>query len=68
MKISPREMEVLRLVSEGFTDKEISMKLLISPHTVSGYVQRVMDRNNARSRTHAVAMMISITLQSGADK
>jgi DNA-binding CsgD family transcriptional regulator len=39
--LSPREMEVARLVADDLTDKEISQILRISIRTVQGYLDRI---------------------------
>ena len=48
--LSPRQAEVLHLISEGFKDKEIAALLKISTNPVGGYVVGLMGRLNARSR------------------
>ncbi|HET6993104.1 MAG TPA: response regulator transcription factor [Bacteroidia bacterium] len=42
MKISERETEIIRLVSEGFTNKEIADKLFLSAHTVTTHRKNIM--------------------------
>lgn len=39
--LSPRELEVARLVAEGLSDKEMSKILLISTRTVQDYLERI---------------------------
>jgi DNA-binding CsgD family transcriptional regulator len=56
--LSAREIEILGLVAEGRTDNEIAMQLCISAKTVSWYVKEIRTRLDARSRTHAVAMVL----------
>lgn len=41
-KISNREREVLDLISQGLTDKEISDKLYLSPHTIKSHRKKVI--------------------------
>jgi DNA-binding NarL/FixJ family response regulator len=41
MRLSPREMEVARLVAEDLTDKEIANLLVISIRTVQKYLERI---------------------------
>ena len=52
---SPRELEVLGLLAEGASNKEIARRLGISAHTVKFHVRSVMDKLDAVSRTDAVA-------------
>jgi DNA-binding NarL/FixJ family response regulator len=57
-ELSGREREILRLVSDGFTNEEISKQLVISPETVRTHVRRAIAKLGARSRTQAVAVAI----------
>ena len=52
--LTPRELEVLRLLSEGLGNKMISRRLGISEHTVKFHVGSIMAKLNAGSRTEAV--------------
>jgi len=49
-----RQLEVLRLVSTGKTDKEIARVLGLSPRTVEMHVCHVLDTLHCRSRADAV--------------
>jgi DNA-binding NarL/FixJ family response regulator len=42
IKISERETEIIRMVSEGFTNKEIADKLFLSAHTVTTHRKNIM--------------------------
>jgi ATP/maltotriose-dependent transcriptional regulator MalT len=53
--LTPRELEVLRLVSEGLTDGEIATRLVLSKHTVHRHMQKVYARLGCSSRAAAVA-------------
>lgn len=53
--LSARELEVLRLLSEGFTTRDIGSKLNYSERMVKNIVHDVVVRFNLRNRTHAVA-------------
>jgi two-component system, NarL family, response regulator YdfI len=52
--LTPREIEVLGMMVEGWGNKEISMRLGISEHTVKFHVASIMGKLNASSRTEAV--------------
>jgi len=54
-ELSPREQEVLDLLSQGFMYKEISDKLSISFETVRTYIRRIYEKLHVRTRTEAVA-------------
>jgi PAS domain S-box-containing protein len=55
-ELSRREAEVLQLVADGFENEEISGQLAISTETVKSHVRRLLQKLNARSRTHAVSL------------
>ncbi len=50
-QISPREMEVLKLITEGLGNKEIGEKLFISERTVKTHVTHLLEKLNLRDRT-----------------
>lgn len=52
--LTPRELEVLSLVADGLSNKEIARRLGISEHTVKFHVNTIMSKLGARSRTEAV--------------
>ncbi len=52
--LTPREMEVLRLMAEGDANKQIAWKLQISEHTVKFHVASIFSKLNAGTRTEAV--------------
>jgi DNA-binding CsgD family transcriptional regulator len=53
--LTPRELEVLALMAEGFSNKAIASRLGISPHTVTFHVGSLIDKLDAIGRTDAVA-------------
>jgi DNA-binding NarL/FixJ family response regulator len=53
--LSPREVEVLRLVAQGLPDPAIAARLVVSPHTVHRHVANVRTKLRLPSRTAAVA-------------
>ena len=56
--LSPRLVDVLHLIADGRTTDEIARILELSPHTVKNYVERILDRLNARDRVQAVAIAL----------
>lgn len=52
-KISGRESEILRLLAEGFTNKEISQILKVSPNTVKSHVLHIFNKLGVNDRTQA---------------
>jgi DNA-binding NarL/FixJ family response regulator len=51
--LSPRENDVLRMLAEGLTDREIAAALVISPRTVETHVSNVLHKLNVRKRAEA---------------
>jgi DNA-binding NarL/FixJ family response regulator len=60
--LSPREREVLRLVSEGMKNEEIGKQLFISPDTVRTHLRRAITKLGASNRTQAVAIALRRSL------
>ena len=56
--LTPREIEVLGMLSEGQSNKSIAHRLGISEHTVKFHVTSIMGKLNAGSRTEAVTQGI----------
>ena len=56
--LTPREIEVLQLLSEGLGNKEIASRLNISEHTAKFHVASIMGKLGAASRTEAVTLGI----------
>jgi NarL family two-component system response regulator YdfI len=54
--LSAREIEVLKLVAEGASNKEIAWKLGISEHTVKFHLNAILTKMRAGSRTEAVML------------
>jgi DNA-binding CsgD family transcriptional regulator len=54
--LTDREMEVLALMAEGFTNREISEILSISPHTVKSHVIHIFNRLGVNDRTEAATL------------
>jgi DNA-binding NarL/FixJ family response regulator len=56
--ISPRESEILTLLSEGFANKEIAYQLSISERTVQFHIKSLFEKLEATSRTDVVIKAI----------
>lgn len=52
--ISERELEVLREIAGGRSNKEIAAQLNVSPNTVKTHVSRLFEKLGARRRTEAI--------------
>ena len=53
---TPREIEVLQLVSDGLVNREIGTRLFLSEETVKSHIRHILAKLQARSRAHAVAI------------
>lgn len=54
--LSPREIEVLRLVAGGNANKEIAAQLSLTEETVKAHIRNILGKLMANDRTHAVAI------------
>lgn len=52
--ITPRELEILGLIAEGLSNREIAERLFVSENTVKTHSSRLFDKLAARRRTQAV--------------
>lgn len=53
--LSAREMDVLVLIADGLSNKEIAARLSVSPNTVKTHVARVLEKLDVSRRTAALA-------------
>ncbi|WP_448854382.1 LuxR C-terminal-related transcriptional regulator [Corynebacterium frankenforstense] len=53
--LTPRELEVLKLVAAGYSNREIGQELMLSEATVKSHLVHIYDKLGVRSRTSAVA-------------
>lgn len=60
--LTPREEEVLELLAEGRSNREIAMALEISPHTAKFHVDRILLKLDASGRTDAVVRAVRLGL------
>ena len=56
--LTPREIEILQLISEGTSNKEIGNRLFISEETVKWHVKNILGKLGANDRTQAVSIAI----------
>jgi DNA-binding CsgD family transcriptional regulator len=54
--ITPRELEILELIANGMSNREIAKKLFVSENTVKTHSSRLFDKLSARRRTQAVQL------------
>ena len=55
LEVTPREREVLRLLAEGLTNRQIAERLVVSEHTVHRHVTNILRKLGVTSRTAAAA-------------
>jgi two-component system response regulator NreC len=61
-KLTQRERDVLRFVSQGFSAPEIGVKLFISPKTVDTYKQRIQEKLGLAHRSDYVQLALRLGL------
>jgi two-component system, NarL family, response regulator LiaR len=54
--ITPRELEILGLIADGLSNREIAEKLFVSENTVKTHSRRLFDKLGAQRRTQAVQL------------
>jgi DNA-binding NarL/FixJ family response regulator len=54
--LTPREIDVLRLIAAGNANKEIAARLSLTEETVKGHVKNILGKLDANDRTHAVTI------------
>jgi DNA-binding CsgD family transcriptional regulator len=54
--ITPRELEILELIAQGMSNREIATKLYVSENTVKTHSSRVFEKLGAKRRTQAVQL------------
>jgi len=57
-QLSKREIEVVRMICEGCTNREIGEKLYISEHTVKDHIKNTMRKMEVASRNELVAVLL----------
>jgi len=60
--LTPRELEILVLIAEGLSNREIAERVHVSENTVKTHSSRVFDKLGARRRTQAVQMAKTLRL------
>ena len=57
--LTPKEIDVLRLIAAGNANKEIAASLSITEETVKSRVKNILDKLRANDRTHAVTIAVN---------
>ena len=53
--LSQRELEILKLITQGLSNREIGERLFLALDTVKGHNRRIFDKLQVQSRTEAIA-------------
>jgi PAS domain S-box-containing protein len=61
-RLTPRELQVLKLAGSGHNTRTIAEKLFLSPHTVRNHIQNILKKLHVRSRLEAVSMAFKLRL------
>lgn len=56
LNLTPRELEILQLVADGYSNKEIASELFLSFHTVKNHVHNILEKLKVRHRSEAVEL------------
>jgi DNA-binding CsgD family transcriptional regulator len=56
LRITPRELEILNLIAQGMSNREIADRLFVSENTVKTHSSRVFEKLGAKRRTQAVQL------------
>ena len=59
MKLTNRELETMKFIANGFSNKEIACELGISVRTVESYVRKIYIKMPARNRSNAVSIFMT---------
>ncbi len=60
--LTRRELQVLQLLAEGFTNAEISRRLVVSPGTTKHYVAAIFKKLEVDNRTQAALRGVALRL------
>lgn len=58
LNLTPREIEILQLIADGRSNKEIGEKLFLSFHTVKNHVHNILEKLNVEHRSQAVELAV----------
>lgn len=61
-KLTPRQLEILRLIASGYTTGQIAAELYLSPETVRWHVKAILRKLNARTRAEAAAALHQVAM------
>lgn len=56
-KLTKREHEIMALISQGYTDKQIAQKLKLSKHTIATHTGNIYRKLQVQNRAHAINIL-----------
>ncbi len=56
--LTPRETEIIKLVANGSSNKEIAVNLVITEHTVKNHLRNILEKLHVRNRVEAATMAV----------
>lgn len=66
--LTDRECEVLTMVSQGLSSKQVAARLGIAPRTVDTYIEHIRLKIGAANRSHMIALAVAGRLLTVAEK
>ncbi len=60
--LSQRELEILKLIAQGLSNREISERLFLAVDTIKGHNRKIFDKLQVQSRTEAIARALELGL------
>lgn len=57
-KLTEREVDILKLITKGYDNNQISKKIFVSIHTVKAHISSIIRKLDAKNRTNAVYIAI----------
>jgi DNA-binding CsgD family transcriptional regulator len=61
-QLTKREKDILSLLDEGKSNREIALNLFVSPRTVHFHLANIFDKMGAKNRVHALRRAIELGL------
>lgn len=65
VRLTLRELQILELVAQGYSAKEIAQEIHVAPRTVESHIDTIRLKLRARNRTHMVAIAADILTAEG---
>jgi LuxR family maltose regulon positive regulatory protein len=60
--LTPRELEIMRLISKGYSNPEIASELVVTINTIKKHTSNIYGKLGVRSRTQAIARAHELNL------